>query len=98
LRLLVKQISGVLARRIVCAAQPGATLARGEKYGMIKFGSRTELYVPVERCERVEVAVGQKVRGGETVLARLTARAPSPSLPEVSSLPTASTDAEGAQK
>jgi len=70
LRVLVKQITGVLARRIVCEARPGQVLARGERYGMIKFGSRTELYVPVESGYRAEVVVGQWVRGGETPLLR----------------------------
>jgi len=46
-RLVVRQISGAIARRIVCQAREGQELAAGEKFGMIKFGSRTELYVPV---------------------------------------------------
>jgi len=46
-KLLVRQISGAIARRIVCATGEGRELAGGEKFGMIKFGSRTELYVPV---------------------------------------------------
>jgi phosphatidylserine decarboxylase len=50
-RLVVRQISGAIARRIVCQAREGQELAAGEKFGMIKFGSRTELYVPVgESC------------------------------------------------
>ncbi len=48
-KLIVKQISGAIARRIVCRASRGKELAAGEKFGMIKFGSRTELYVPVSR-------------------------------------------------
>ncbi|MBN1972837.1 MAG: phosphatidylserine decarboxylase family protein [Sedimentisphaerales bacterium] len=46
-KLIVKQISGAIARRIVCRTSPGEELKGGEKFGMIKFGSRTELYVPV---------------------------------------------------
>src|SRR5262249_44299809 len=46
-RLAVRQITGAIARRIVCPAQPGDRLLRGERYGMIRFGSRTELVVPV---------------------------------------------------
>ncbi len=46
-KLIVRQISGAIARRIVCATAEGRELAGGEKFGMIKFGSRTELYVPV---------------------------------------------------
>ena len=64
LRLLVKQISGVLARRIVCRVQPGDVLAPGQRYGMIKFGSRTELYVPADAVAVCTVTRGSKVKGG----------------------------------
>jgi len=64
----VRQISGAIARRIVCPVQPGRKLERGEVYGMIKFGSRTELYLPAEGFE-VQVRVGDTVKGGETVVA-----------------------------
>ncbi|MCY3019090.1 MAG: phosphatidylserine decarboxylase, partial [Planctomycetota bacterium] len=64
LRLLVKQISGVLARRVVCAVRPGDALARGQRYGMIKLGSRTELYIPAGAVAACAVAVGSKVKGG----------------------------------
>lgn len=64
----VVQIAGVLARRIICRAKPGDTLARGERFGLIMFGSRTDAYLP-EGCQ-IEVAEGQRVKGGETVLAR----------------------------
>ncbi|MBI3829630.1 MAG: phosphatidylserine decarboxylase family protein [Planctomycetes bacterium] len=76
-RLLVKQITGVLARRIVCEARIGDRFTRGQRYGMIKFGSRTELYVPAGSGYEAAVQVGQKVVGGETVLMRRT-RAPVP--------------------
>ena len=49
-KLIVRQISGAIARRIVCATAEGRELAGGEKFGMIKFGSRTELYVPISSC------------------------------------------------
>jgi phosphatidylserine decarboxylase len=65
----VVQIAGVLARRIVCRAKAGDRLARGERFGLIMFGSRTDTYLP-ESCQ-IEVAEGQRVKGGETVLARL---------------------------
>ena len=65
----VRQISGAIARRIVCPIQVGDTLAQGEKFGMIKFGSRTELYV-VPSAE-VYVKIGQKVFAGSTILGRL---------------------------
>ena len=64
----VRQISGAIARRIVCPVQPGRKLKRGEIYGMIKFGSRTELYLPVEGFEP-QVRIGDAVKGGETVIA-----------------------------
>jgi len=64
----VRQISGAVARRIVCRAEPGMRLIRGEKFGMIKFGSRVEVYCP-PGTEAV-VAVGDKTRAGVTVLAR----------------------------
>lgn len=67
----VKQISGAIARRIVCAAEPGTRLQRGEKYGMIKFGSRTELYIPAKSGLEIAVRIGDKVQGGLTVMARL---------------------------
>lgn len=64
----VRQISGAIARRIVCRAEPGTRLERGERFGMIKFGSRVEVYLPPE----VEplVAPGDKPRAGVTILAR----------------------------
>ena len=67
-KLSVVQIAGVLARRIICHAKPGDRLARGERFGLIMFGSRTDTYLP-EGCQ-VEVFEGQRVKGGETVLAR----------------------------
>ncbi len=69
--LAVRQISGAIARRIVCPVDPGQKFKRGELYGMIKFGSRTELYLPAEGFE-VLVKPGDKVRAGESALARLT--------------------------
>jgi len=66
----IRQISGAIARRIVCPVAPGRKLGRGEVYGMIKFGSRTELYLPAEGFEPM-VKIGDKVRGGETVVAML---------------------------
>ena len=68
--MLVKQIAGLIARRIVCEAKPNDTLARGQKFGMIKFGSRTELYIPKDRVAEISVKVKDKVKGGKTVVAR----------------------------
>ncbi len=67
----VKQISGKIARHIVCPIVTGQKFARGERYGMIKFGSTTELVVPTAEVEKVCVSRGDRVTGGVTVLARL---------------------------
>jgi phosphatidylserine decarboxylase len=69
-RLVVRQIAGLIARRIVCNLRSGQRVARGHKFGMIKLGSRTELIFPDEEGLRVLAQVGQKVAGGSTVLAR----------------------------
>ena len=69
--LAVKQISGAVARRIVCPVEKGQTFRRGERYGMIKFGSRTELYLPAGMGFDVAVQVGQAVNGASTVIARI---------------------------
>ena len=69
--LAVRQISGAIARRIVCPVKTGRVLKRGEIYGMIKFGSRTEIYLPADGFS-VNVKVGDKVRGGESVIATMT--------------------------
>ncbi len=68
---VVKQIAGLIARRIVCEARPDDTLERGQKFGMIKFGSRTELYIPKNQVEEIRVKLKDKVKGGETVVARV---------------------------
>jgi phosphatidylserine decarboxylase len=65
-RVTVTQISGVLARRIVCRVRPGDTVRAGERYGLIRFGSRTDLVLPRET--ELRVRVGDRVRGGESVM------------------------------
>jgi phosphatidylserine decarboxylase len=67
-RVVVKQVAGVLARRIVCDCTVGRTLARGERLGMIKFGSRTELSVPIGRLTELRVSEGDRVRAGVSVI------------------------------
>jgi phosphatidylserine decarboxylase len=67
-RVAMKQVAGVLARRIVCAVEPGSRVARGERVGMIKFGSRTDLLVPVRALRELRVAVGDRVRAGKSVI------------------------------
>ena len=69
-RLLVRQISGAIARRIVCRAEIGQDFAGGQKFGMIKFGSRTELYLPAGQNAAAAVKIGDKVKAGLTVLVR----------------------------
>jgi phosphatidylserine decarboxylase len=67
--IVVRQITGAIARRIVAWAQIGDELEKGERFGMIRFGSRTELYLPLNA--QVLVKVGDHVLGGATVIARL---------------------------
>jgi phosphatidylserine decarboxylase len=69
-RLVVRQVSGAVARRIVCAVREGQRLAGGERFGMIKFGSRTELYVPASEKIECLVRVGDKVKAGLSPLVK----------------------------
>ena len=66
--LLVKQVAGLIARRIVCPLNPGERLAAGQRFGMIKFGSRVELFLPAGEKFDVAVRLGQRVAAGRTVL------------------------------
>jgi phosphatidylserine decarboxylase len=68
-----KQIAGLLARRIVFTLGEGDTVERGQRVGLIKFGSRVDVILPAEAALRVKV--GQKVKGGESVLAAMPGRA-----------------------
>ncbi len=68
-RYIIRQITGAIARRIVCWLKPGDELARGEQFGMIKLGSRTELVLPRESGLRVRTKIGDKIKAGRTVLA-----------------------------
>jgi phosphatidylserine decarboxylase len=68
-RVTVRQIAGVLARRIVCRVRRGDKLAAGERFGLIRFGSRTDLIVP--RAVQVRVRIGDRVKGGESIMAVL---------------------------
>lgn len=69
-KILVRQISGAIARRIVCDAEKGQEFAGGVIFGMIKFGSRTELYLPAQSTAKILVKKGDKVRAGLTILAK----------------------------
>lgn len=70
LPVVVRQIAGVIARRIVCNVRQGEHLETGQRIGMIKFGSRTELLVPAAPNWQVTVRVGQHVRAGQTIIMR----------------------------
>lgn len=72
-RIGVRQVSGAIARRIVCAVAIGDRVRRGARYGMIKFGSTTELILPRPADVKVHVKVGDRVTGGVTILATLRA-------------------------
>jgi phosphatidylserine decarboxylase len=64
----VVQVAGVVARRIICHARKSDLLTRGARFGLIMFGSRTDLYLPAS--SRIEVSEGQRVKGGETIIGR----------------------------
>ncbi len=68
-RVLVRQIAGLIARRIVCPVIEGANAVRGERYGMIRFGSRLEVFLPADA--KTTVATGMHVSAGESILAEL---------------------------
>lgn len=74
-RVVVSQITGLIARRIVCHAEEGELLTKGVRYGLIRFGSRTDVVLPLG--SQASVAVGDRVRGGASVLAKLAAGGPS---------------------
>lgn len=68
-QLVMTQVAGLIARRIVCWPRAGDRVMQGERFGMIRFGSRMDVFVPV--ASEVLVAMGQHVYGGETILCRL---------------------------
>jgi phosphatidylserine decarboxylase len=67
-RLVFKQIAGAIARRVICWKQPGERVAIGDRVGLIRFGSRVDVWLPAE--SQVLAQRGQKVKGGESILAR----------------------------
>ena len=78
---LVRQVAGKVARRIVTDLAEGQAVTRGQRIGMIKFGSRLEVYLPASLSPDVRVAVGQRVTAGESVLARLQPDRPQETAP-----------------
>jgi phosphatidylserine decarboxylase len=75
-RMVVRQSTGAIARRIICPVVSGMELRRGEKYGMIKFGSRTTLFMSKDARVEWRVRVGDKVKAGETVIAAVSGGLP----------------------
>ena len=69
IKVLCVQVAGLIARRIVCWLSPLDRAVRGERYGLIRFGSRMDTFLPIGTTLRV--AVGQRVKGGETILGEL---------------------------
>ncbi len=80
-RVLVRQIAGAMAQRIVTACRLGDGLGRGDRFGMIKFGSRTELFLAAPDSLEVRVKVGDHVKGGQTVLASVRPAPPAQDAP-----------------
>jgi len=72
--IVVRQIVGLLARRVVCRIREGAEVKAGERFGVMKFGSRMDVFVPLDAT--LQVRVGQTVVGGVTVIATLTSPGP----------------------
>jgi len=68
-RIAFTQIAGLIARRIVCFVEPGDRLEKGERFGLIRFGSRVDLYLPTDT--EIDVAVGQHVKAGESIIGYL---------------------------
>ncbi len=65
-KILVKQIAGLIARRIVCYARPGDTIKTGERYGLIRFGSRVDIFLP--KTAEIKVKLGDRVSGAQDVI------------------------------
>ena len=70
--MMFKQIAGLIARRVVCWKKRGDVVARGERIGLVRFGSRVDLWVP--RDAEILVKLGDNVKGGSSVLANWPAR------------------------
>jgi phosphatidylserine decarboxylase len=62
-------VAGFLARRAVCRVKPGDTLKKGERYGIIKFSSRLDIYLP--KNAQINVKLGERVKAGETIIAEI---------------------------
>jgi phosphatidylserine decarboxylase len=74
-KILCVQIAGLIARRIICWVVPGEQVEKGERFGLIRFGSRMDVYLP--HTSAIQVKVGAKVKGGSSILAELLCVEPS---------------------
>ena len=93
--MVFKQIAGLIARRVVSWKKPGDTVARGERIGLVRFGSRVDLWVP--RAAQILVKVGQNVKGGSSILANWQVRSDAVSFADRSSAAGANPVAVGKQ-
>jgi len=75
-RVIVVQVAGLIARRIVCEVGEGEGVKRGDRFGIIRFGSRADVYVPSSVC--LHVLKGQRTIGGETVLGSFSSKGSPP--------------------
>lgn len=90
------QVAGLVARRILCYTKSGAKLSRGERYGFIRFGSRVDMYLPLDA--EAKVSIGDKVTGVKTVLARLPLNAPENAVAENQTVAQSSVSPETANR
>jgi phosphatidylserine decarboxylase len=67
--MLVRQVAGFVARRAVCRVKPGDTLKKGQRYGIIKFSSRLDVFLPKDAD--IKIKIGDKVKAGETVIGEI---------------------------
>jgi phosphatidylserine decarboxylase len=65
-KVLVKQIAGLIARRIICYAKPGDAIAAGERYGLIRFGSRVDIFLP--KAAEIKVKLGDRIKGARDII------------------------------
>lgn len=68
-KILIRQVAGFVARRAVCRVKPGDSLKKGERYGIIKFSSRLDIYLP--KNTSIKIKLGDKVKAGETIIGKI---------------------------
>lgn len=72
-KIMIRQIAGIIAQRIVCDLKLNQEVKKGQRIGMIKFGSRTEIYIPKNKVEQIRIKVKDKVKGGESIIGEIKA-------------------------